>query len=150
MSRVKDFLTELDDYELAYFVKFKLHTYMKATQTEIEKYLNQRNFEKSKIEQLILGNPTSKLEDDKQRCPRCYSDKIRKDEVEWTNTGGGIGIDDEVATWDGVSGRATYKNEVICNVCGFWLEDPNQEKPLPTSKKVLYGIWDFVIGVLRN
>lgn len=150
MSRVKKFLMELDDYELAFFAKFKLTTYMKVTQLEIKEYLTERNLNESKIDRLISENPKSKLEDDRERCPRCYSDKIRKDRVEWTNTGGGVGIEDEVATWDGFGGRATYKNEVICNVCGFWLEDPNQERPLPTSKKVLYVIWDFVLGVLRH
>lgn len=149
MSRVKDFLAGLDDYELAYFAKFKLLTYMKVTQMEIKEYLVERNLNESKIDRLISENPKSKLNDDRERCPRCFSDKIRKDKVEWTNTSGGIGIEDEVATWDGFGGRATYKNEVICNVCGFWLEDPNQEKPLPTSKKVLYGLWDFVLEMLR-
>ena len=150
MSRVKKFLTELDDYELAYFAKFKLQTYMKDTQSEIKEFLSERNLNQSKIDRLILENPKSKLKDIKERCLRCYSDKIRKVKVEWTNTVGGIGIGDEVATWDGIGGQATYKNEVICNVFGNWLEDPNQEKPLPTSKKILNGIWDFVIGVLRN
>ena len=150
MSRVKNFLTELDDFELAYFAKFKLLTYMKETQSEIKEYLIERNLNQSKIDRLISENPKSKLNDDRERCPRCYSDKLRKNKVEWTNTGGGIGIGDEVATWDGISGRATYKDEIICNVCGNWLEDPNQEKPLPTSEKIFYGIWDFVIGVFRN
>ncbi|PQJ21249.1 hypothetical protein [Tenacibaculum sp. SG-28] len=150
MSRVKNFLTELDDYELAYFAKFKLLTYMKETQSEIKEYLIERNLNESKIDRLISKNPKSKLNDDRVRCPRCYSDKLLKNKVEWTNTGGGIGIGDEVATWDGIGGRATYKYEVICNVCGNWLEDPNQEKPLPTSKKIFHGIWDFVIGVLRD
>lgn len=150
MSRVKIFLTELDDYELAYFAKFKLLTYMKETQSEIKKYLNERNLTESNIDQLISENPKSKLDDNKMRCPRCYSDKIRKNKVEWANTGGGIGIGDEVATLDGLGGRTTYKNEVICNVCGNWLEDPNQEKPLPTSNRILHGIWDIIIGVLRN
>lgn len=150
MSRVKNFLTQLDDYELAYFAKFKLLTYMKDTQSEKKEYLVERNLNESKIDRLILENPKSKLNDDRKRCPRCYSDKIRKDKVEWTNTGGGIGIGDEVATWDGIGGRATYKNEIICNVCGYWLEDPNQEKSLPTSKKILYGIWDFLLNALSR
>lgn len=150
MNRVKNFLTELDDYELAHFAKFKLLTYMKTTQSEIKEYLNERNLNEPKIERLISENPKSKLDDNRERCPRCYSDKIRKDKVEWTNTGGGIGIEDEVATLDGIDGRVTYKNEVICNVCGFWLKDPNQEKPLSTSKKILNGIWNILSGTIRN
>jgi len=150
MTRVKTFLSGLDDYELAYFARFKLLTYMKGTQSEIKEYLTERNLNESKIDRLISENPKSKLNDERERCPRCYSDKIRKDKVEWTNTSRGFGIEDEVATWDGLGGRATYKNQVICNVCGFWLEDPNQEKPLPTSKKLLYAILDILLGALRR
>ncbi len=123
---------------------------MKETREIILDFLLEKNLSEVKINRLISENPKSKLTDEKERCPRCYSDKIRKDEVEWTNTGGGIGFGDEIATWDGVGGRTTYKNQVICNVCGFWLEDPNQEKPLPASKKILFGLWDFVLIALRN
>jgi hypothetical protein len=147
MSRIRDFLKELDDYELAYFAKFKLLTYMKVSQSEIKEYLTERGFNQAKINKLISENPKSKLNDGKKRCERCYSEKIRSNKVEWTNTGGGIGIEDEIATLDGIGGKVTYKNEVICNVCGFWLEDPNQEKPLSFSKKITKGIWEFISGI---
>ena len=123
---------------------------MKETQKIISNYLLKRGFSESKIDRLTSENSKSKLADEKERCPRCYSDKIRKNKVEWTNTSEEIGIESKIATWDGIGGRVTYKDEVICNVCGFWLEDPNQEKPLPTIKKIMFGIWDFIIGVLRN
>jgi len=147
MSKTRNFLAELDDYELAYFAKFKLHTYMKATQSKIKEYLTERNLNESKIERLISENPKSKLNDKTERCPRCYSDKIRKNKVEWTETGGGIGIGDEIATLDGITGRVTYKDEVICNVCGFWLKDPNHEKPMSNSKKLKNRIWEFINGI---
>ena len=150
MGRILDFLSGLDDYELAFFAKYKRNSYMKQTQEIISEFLITRSLSESQINRLISENPKSKLKDGKERCPRCYSSKIRKDAVEWTNTGGGIGIEDDVATLDGLDGRATYKNEVICNVCGFWLVDPNQEKPLTTSKKIINGIRDFIIAVLRN
>lgn len=137
MSRIENFLSELDDFELAYFVKFKLTTYMETTQLKIKAYLNKRNLNESKINKLILENPKSKLNDTKRRCPRCYTDKIRNDRVEWTNTSEGIGLKDEIAISDGLRGQVTYKNEVICNVCGFWIEDPNKEKSKSILKKIL-------------
>ncbi len=140
MTRVRKFLIELDDYELAFFAKFKLLTYMNPTQLEIKDYLIERNLTKSKIDQLISENSKSKLNDEKERCPRCYSDKIRKDKVEWTDTAQKSGYSDEIATLDGLSGRATYKDQVICNVCGFWLSDPNNEK----GKSTWNSIWDFI------
>lgn len=144
MSKIKDFLNELDDYELAFFAKFKLSTYMKITQSKINEYLIERNLNKSKIERLISENPKSKLEDSLERCPRCYSDKIRKNKVEWTNTDGGIGLADEIAIADGIEGKATYKNEIICDVCDFWLKDPNNEKPVSFPKRIIKGIWESI------
>jgi len=91
MSKINDFLNELDDYELAFFAKFKLSTYMKVTQSKIKEYLVKRNLNESKIERLIAENPKSKLEDNLKRCPRCNSEKIRKNKVVWTNTDGGFG-----------------------------------------------------------
>ena len=140
MSRVRNFLTELDDYELAYFAKFKLLTYMKATQLEIQAYLTERNLTESKMEQLIAEHRHATLDDEKERCPRCYSDKIRKDQVEWTDTAGKIGYADEIATLDGLAGRATYTDQAICNVCGFWLSDPNHEK----GKSIWKTIWEYL------
>ena len=67
MSRIRGFLSDFDDYELAYFAKFKLPTYMKATQSEIEEYLAERSITESKIEQLILENPKRDLIDEKER-----------------------------------------------------------------------------------
>ena len=48
MSKTTEFLNELDDYELAFFAKFKLSTYMKVTQSKINDYLVERNLNKSK------------------------------------------------------------------------------------------------------
>lgn len=149
MSKIKDFLNDFDDYELAFFAKFKLSTYMKITQLKIKEYLIERNLNESKIERFISTNPKSKLNDGLKRCPHCYSNKLLKNKVEWTNTDGGIGLEDEIAVLDGIEGKATYKNEIICNVCNFWLQDPNEEKPLSISKKILKGIWNFISGITR-
>ncbi|WP_411895218.1 hypothetical protein [Winogradskyella sp. A2] len=140
MSRVKKFLTELDDYELANFAKFKLLTYMKETQSDIKEYLAERNLTETKIDQLISENPKSKLKDDKKRCPRCYSDKIRKDKVEWTDTAVKSGYSDEIASLDGLTGRATFVENEICNVCGIWISDPNNEK----GKSIWRTIWNYL------
>ena len=150
MSKIKNFLNGLDDYELAFFVKFKYKTYMKSTQFKIKEILIERNLNESKIDQLILENPKSKLNDNKERCTRCYTDKIRKDRVEWTNTSGGIGFEDEIAISDGIKGVATYKEEIICNICGFWIKDPNQEKEKSTLNEMIYKVWNYITGKLKN
>jgi hypothetical protein len=150
MSRIQNFLNELDDYELAFFAKFKLMTYMKSTQLKIKEILIERNLNESKINQLISENPKSKLNDNRERCTRCYTNKIRKDSVEWTNTSTGIGFEDETAISDGIKGKATYKEEIICNVCGFWIKDPNQEKEKSTLNEIINKVWNYVSDKLHN
>ena len=113
---------------------------MKETQQEINNFLLEKNINEASISRLIAANPKSKLSDDKERCPRCYSDKIRRNSVEWTNTAYGSGYGDEIAALDGISGRATYKDEVVCNVCGKWLADPNNEK----GKSIWRTLWDII------
>ena len=64
MSRVTTFLSKLDDYELAYFARYKLLTYMKDTQLEIKQFLAEKNITESKIDRLIADNPKAKLTDE--------------------------------------------------------------------------------------
>ena len=129
MTKIEKYLSDFDDFELAFFAKYKLDTYLRNSQAKIKKILFKRGLTEYKIEQLIEKNPKSKLADNKERCSRCYSDKIRKDKVEYTNesSGGSLGI--AIKAYNATNGKVPYKNEVICNVCGFWLKDPNNEKP---------------------
>lgn len=140
MDRIINFLSELDEFELAYFAKFRLSTYMKGTQLKVNEYLKNKNLTENRIEQLISENPKSKLLDNKKRCPRCYSDKILKENVEWTDTSNHCGYSDEIAVLDGLSGKATYKEQIICNVCGYWITDPNNEK----RKSIWKSFWNFI------
>ncbi len=150
MNRVNKFLKELDDYELAYFAKYRLTTYLPETQSKIKEYLAKKGLTESKIEQLISVNPKRQSKKGKQRCPRCSSDKIRNEKVEWTDTSNRIGFDDEIAALDGLNGEATYKNQVICNVCGFWIKDPNNQKPKSFSRRVFDTIVGYIEGVISG
>jgi len=147
MSRVKKFLNDLDDYELAYFAKFKVKTYMPKTQSEIKKFISDKGLNEQRIEQLIAINPKRESVDGKIRCPRCSTDKVRTEKVEWTDTENQAGFADEIAVIDGFSGKATYKDQVICNVCGFWIKDPNFEKrKKPFWHYIADGIFNIFTG----
>lgn len=121
MSRVVDFLKDLNDHELAYFAKFKRQTYMTSRQQEINDYLTSRNLTEEKIDQLVSNNPAKNLTDDKERCPRCFSDKLIKESVEKVNTS-------EIEALDSLTGKITYSEKIVCNVCDFILLDPNNDR----------------------
>ena len=131
MGRVKDFLESLNERELAFFARYKKSTYLKETQEKIDGFLLDRGFSQEKIEELINSTTPPIIEDEEECCPRCGSDKLRKDKVEWRKTIARKGVGDEAAALDGLIGRATYRYEVVCNVCGLWMKDPNQEKRQP-------------------
>ncbi|AWH74778.1 hypothetical protein DCS32_11600 [Dokdonia sp. Dokd-P16] len=142
MSRVHRFISQLNDYELAFFAKFKLLTFMKETQSEIKEYLAERNMSESKIEKLTFEDRRDKFKDNRIRCSRCQSTKIRMEKVEWTNTTDEF----DISALDSLSGKATYKDKIICNVCGLWLTDPNNEK----GKSIWNSIWNYISEVISR
>ncbi|SNR60757.1 hypothetical protein SAMN06265371_106216 [Lutibacter agarilyticus] len=147
MSKIDKYLSDFDDYELAFFAKYKLDTYLKNSQEKIKKILFKRGLTEYRIEKLIEENPKSKLIDEKERCPRCYSDKIRRDKVKYTNesSGGSFGI--LIKAYNSNNEKVTYKNEVICNVCGFWLKDPNNEKPKMNITRLMSTFLTKIRGI---
>ena len=128
-SRLKDILDSYEDFELAFLSKYKLHTYMDGTKKSIEKYIADHGLTESGIDQLIDQVQSVSFEDDHERCSRCKSRKIRSEKVEWHDTAFKAGYSDEIATLDGLSGKATFKDQVVCDVCGLWIEDPNNQNP---------------------
>ena len=87
----------------------------------------------------------------KEICPRCGSQNLLKRKVEWTNTiDKPFNGDDEVAALDGLAEKATFKDEISCNVCGFWIEDPNQERPTNFKQKIKGSVIGFIDGILGN
>ena len=127
MKNTIDILSEFNDFELANFAKFKMESYLVETQDVIKEYLIKRKITEDRIELLIAENIKRKIIDNKERCPKCHSDKLRIEKAEWTKTINQFSGDDEIASIDGFVGKVTYKDEVECNVCGFIIKDPNQK-----------------------
>jgi hypothetical protein len=147
MKKTIDILSEFNDFELANFAKFKMGSYMVETQVVIKEYLNKREITEDRIEILIAENLKSKIIDDKKRCPKCHSDKLRIEKVEWTKTINQFSGDDEIASLDGFLGKVTYKDEVECNVCGFILKDPNQKNY--KKRTIRQKVSDYVLSMLN-
>lgn len=150
ISHVETFLSQLDDNELAYFRKYKLQSYLPETQKEIVDFLKGRGITESDIEKLIANNPKSKLTEDRQRCPKCYTDKIRKEEIQWIDTANKGDYFDEIASLDGISRKATYKTKIGCNVCGYGIMKPNSYKRKSLLKKVGLYIQEVIHGIISG
>lgn len=128
MSRLLEVLSKYEDFELAFLTKYKLDSYMRKTREKVEAYINERGLSSEKISDLIFKYENKSFTDDEKRCPRCKSLKILTEKEEWSNTLGGSGFSDEIARLDGFFlGKKTEKNQKTCLVCGFLVENPNNE-----------------------
>ena len=150
MTQIQKFLSELNENELAYFAKFKLHTYMPKTQLEIKKHLSKKGINNLKIEELISTNKIKPLQNGKEQCPRCFTDKLNIQKVELTNFGNHTIIENNIEFYDSLNGEPKYKSQIICNVCGFWVNDPNGQKPNSFVEKTTNYLKAILRGVIKN
>lgn len=141
MSRITDFLETLSDHELTYFAKYKVHTYMRESQEEIRNFLKERNITDEKIKALDSRKGLYAKTNQIKICPRCGSKKRLINNVLWTDNFAKAGLGDDIATMDAFVGRTTHKDEIICNVCDYWLQDPNNRGPKGQGKK--RNSWSF-------
>ena len=137
-EKLKNILDTYDDSELAFLFKYKIDTYLEETKQSVQEYIKQRNLTETKINQLIKDVNKKNYNDNDKRCPRCKSLKTRTQEVELWRTN-----QYSPEAHDGLIGKATYKDEVVCNVCGYWIKDPNLTKPQkPTFWNKLWSVLD--------
>ena len=81
MNRIGNILKNYTDTELAYLNKFQLKNYLPETQKKIKDFIfKTRDLNQNVLDDLITVNENNNFNDDKYRCPRCKSDKMRIDE----------------------------------------------------------------------
>lgn len=137
MTKIDDILKEFTDTELAYLNKYQLDNYLAATRTKIRDYVfKTRGLTQGSLDNLIAKNDSTTFNDDKTRCPRCKTDKVRSDKVNWAIPLFRAGAEDEYAMLHEIQTWQSYKKDLVtCNVCGYILYDPNNEKR-PFYKKL--------------
>ena len=128
MTSLEDILTQFEDFELAFIVKYKYDTYLDKSKKAIDLEIIKRKLSKDKMELLINKYEYLKVYDGVQRCPRCFSKKIAKDVVEYWNT-----YEDRAAIYDGLSGKQLFKEKLTCIVCDYIVYDPNSNRIIDFS-----------------
>jgi DNA-directed RNA polymerase subunit RPC12/RpoP len=76
MDNIEEYLSQFEDFELAFFWKYKLDTYMEGTQNEIKAYLRKRNLDEAKMNSLMEEYSHKLFPESELRCPRCKSKKL--------------------------------------------------------------------------
>ena len=123
--QLEEILKQYEDFELAFLKKYKYDSYLSGSKKAIDSELNRRHLTTVKLDLLISNQNEIVHKDGKQRCPRCSSLKIAFDEVEYWNTYGRPGYADNLAVYDGIGGKQTYKQKISCMVCDYVIHDPN-------------------------
>lgn len=85
-SKIIDFLSSLNENELAYFYFYKLKTHSDQTQKKIEEYYREINFDPIKIESIIDRTKNEKFVYNKKVicCPRCKSSKTLLQKIDFS------------------------------------------------------------------
>jgi|GEM_PF-3009973 len=138
MGKALDFLQTLNDRELLYFAKFKLHTYTPQLQSEIRAFLERQNISGVTIARFQPSRTPYADFDQICICLQCGSDKLLVNNVEWTETPLRRHTSLDIDASELFHPKVIYKDEVICNVCDFWLQDPNKRGPYNPNRKKLY------------
>lgn len=117
MSKVEAFLSQLQDFELAFLYKYKYPSYLDESQLLIRKEIEKRGLTddamKNHVRQYEFNHSNS-------GCPRCNSLQNISQTVEFNNTNQYTGL-------DGLAGRTRYTSVVECAVCGWKLSDGNDQ-----------------------
>jgi len=154
MSRITEILSSFENWELAYFYKYKYDTYLDSTKEKIYNYIfKERGLTKSQIQDLIKQQETTVFDDYEDRCPNCKSNKLSTDQVEWNIPLFEAGSEDEYATlYELHTGKRYLKDKITCNVCGYAVTDPNNR----SLKKKTFGLffdsplWTYLRSIVKN
>lgn len=117
MKEIEATINEMNKIELAFFVKYRLSTYLPITQNIIEKELRRRHFDFRQVNAIVrIHEFNNRNKEIKGACPRCSSTKLFTREV------------DKFASYtqnriwfDPTNYRTDIEKEqdVICIVCGY-------------------------------
>lgn len=84
MSRLKDFIDTLKDFELLAFYKYRYNTFLRDSQVKIMTEIEDRDLNLKEID-IYIANAKKNIDtDDDSYCPRCFSRKFyHANENDW-------------------------------------------------------------------
>lgn len=118
-DKSEDLVKILDSYsdrELAFMKQYMYNKYSTISKKVIDTYLKEKNLNEAKVSKLVKTKIS--MDDDRQRCPRCLSDKLNKTRVEKKSTS-------RVQALDSLIGKVEFLEKIDCQVCGKNIVDPN-------------------------
>ncbi len=118
MPTTEQFLASLDDFELAFLIRYKAASYLQGSQRKIFEEVKKRELDESSLEQLIKiteFNPAN------TGCPRCNSMKSYEEKY--------FAYRRNRVIDDAINGPTPLFRE-ICSICGYRLRGFEKSQPL--------------------
>lgn len=140
MWRIEDYLGQFEDFELAFFWKYKLDTYMKYTQKEIKAYLKKKRLSDAEMKNLIAEYSKKTFPENEFRCPRCKSKKIISEKEKAFNSMNGYKLAEELIDYEGIN---TGNIDCTCAVCGLFFS-------LSQNYSFFRKVFNIVVGSIFN
>lgn len=119
-EKIESFLDSLENFELAFFYKYKSNSYLEESNNIVKNYIEAKGLTNKKREALIDEYKGKQFVDNKKRCPRCRSDKIRITNKE-----------------------NTLQYHMHCKVCGLNLNHPRKG----AWRLIFEFLRDFVLNI---
>lgn len=110
MSKFENFITNLSDHELAVFVRYSYHGFLKKSKERIEKEIRKRNLSPKEIENYSRKKLTTDSAKELNQCPRCGSVKRITESNFWE------------IPFSEFSSVEMASDSNRCQLCGFNLE----------------------------
>ncbi len=76
-GKVEIFLESLENYELAFLYTYNLDSYLEDSANKIRRHVDKKGLTKDKMETLINLYRNKQLDDGKERCSRCHTNKVQ-------------------------------------------------------------------------
>lgn len=142
MDIIEEYLSQFEDFELAFFWKYKLDTYMEETQNEIQAYLKKRNLNETKMNALIEDYSHKSFPDNELRCPRCKSEKIITQKEKAFDSMNGYKLAEELLDYKDIGSGDI---DCTCAVCGLDFSPPKHysfmRKVLNVALGTILDLW---------
>lgn len=118
---LRNVLSTYEEHELAYMYHYLYPSYSQISRDTIDSFLEEKSLTPEILDDIREALERRHLKYGDDQCPRCGSYKLSVQQEELWNT-------TRAGGYDGLIGKSETVEKITCQVCGFVISDPNENK----------------------